>query len=110
MHTHPHTFLWFMESDSGFNSLNAFVYMRDSYRSKNIAKSRWSVHPRFGRHPQDTAFSTVFDPPHLNERDATEPHIWPNICLAYALSIEPIRIVKAHPEQTTAWPKHGDAS
>jgi hypothetical protein len=59
----------------------------------------------FGRHPQDTAFSTVFDPPHLNERDATEPHIWPNVCLADALPIEPIRIVKAHSEQTTAWPK-----
>ena len=110
MHTHPHTFWWFMESDSGFNSLNAFVYMRDSYRSKNIAKSRWSVDPRFGRHPQDTAFSTVFDPPHLNERDATEQHIWPNVCLADALPIEPIRMVKVHPEQTTAWPKHGDAS
>ncbi len=95
-----------MESDSGFNSLNAFVYMRDSYRSKNIAKSRWSVHLRFGRHPQDTAFSTVFDP----GSDATEPHIWPNVCLADALPIEPIRIVKAHPEQTTVWPKHGDAS
>ena len=27
------------------------------------------------------AFSTVFDPPQLHERDATEPHIWSNVIL-----------------------------
>ena len=56
------------------------------------------------------AFSTVFYPPQLHERDATEPHIWPNVYLADALPNEPIRIVRAQPEQTIAWPKHGDAS
>ena len=56
------------------------------------------------------AFSTVFDPPQLHERDATEPHIWPNVYLADALPREPIRIVRAPPEQTVAWPKHGDVT
>ncbi len=55
------------------------------------------------------AFNTVFDPPQLHERDATEPHIWPNVYLVDALPREPIRIVRAQPEQTVAWPKHGDA-
>ena len=55
-------------------------------------------------------FSTVFDPPQLHERDAAEPHIWPNVYLADALLREPIRIVRAQPEQTVARPKHGDAS
>ena len=60
--------------------------------------------------PKKQAFSTVFDPPQLHERDTTEPHIWPNVCLADALPREPSRIVRAQPEQTAAWPKHGDAS
>ncbi len=45
---------WYMATHTGFNSRNAFVYTWGSYRSKNIAKSRWSVHLRFGRHPQET--------------------------------------------------------
>ena len=56
------------------------------------------------------AFSTVFDPPPLHERDATEPHIWQNVYLADALPSEPIRIVRAPPKQTVAWPKHGDVT
>ena len=60
--------------------------------------------------PKKQVFSTVFDPPQLHERDATEPHIWPNAYLVDALPREPIRIVRARPEQTVAWPKHGDAS
>ena len=56
------------------------------------------------------AFSTVFDLPQLHERDATEPHIWQNVYLADALQIEPIRIVRAPPKQTVAWPKHGDVT
>ena len=60
--------------------------------------------------PKKQAFSTVFDPPQLHERDATEQHIWPNVYLVDALLKEPIRIVRALPEQTVAWPKHGDAS
>ncbi len=40
----------------------------------------------------------------------TEPNIWPNVYLADALPREPIRIVRAQPEQTVAWPKLGDAS
>jgi hypothetical protein len=55
-------------------------------------------------------FSTVFDPPQLHVRDATEPYIWPNVYLADALQREPIRIVRAQAEQTVAWPKHGNAS
>ena len=39
-------------------------------------------------------FSTIFDPPQLHERDAAEPHIWPNVYLADALPREPIRIVR----------------
>ncbi len=60
--------------------------------------------------PKKQAFSTVFDPPQLHERDATEPHILPNVYLANALLREPIRIVRAQPEQTVARPKDGDAS
>ncbi len=61
--------------------------------------------------PKKQAFSTVFDPPQLHEWDATEPHmIWPNVYLADALLREPIRIVRAQPEQSVARPKHGDAS
>ena len=60
--------------------------------------------------PKKQAFSTVFDPPQLHERDATEAHIWLNVYLFDALSREPIRIVRAQPEQTVAWPKHGCAS
>ncbi len=62
--------------------------------------------------PKKQAFSTqaVFDPPQLHERDATEPHILPNVYLAYALLREPIRILRAQPEQTVAWPKHADVS
>ena len=56
------------------------------------------------------ACSTVFDPPQLHERDATEPHIWPNVYLADALPREPIRIVRELPEQTVAWSKHGNAT
>ncbi len=58
------------------------------------------------------AFSTVFDPPQLHERDATEPHIWPNVYLADSLPSEPSKIIRGQPEQTVAWPKHGrgDAS
>ena len=29
--------------------------------------------------PKKQAFSTVFDPPQLHERDATEPNIRPNV-------------------------------
>ncbi len=57
--------------------------------------------------PKKQAFGTVFDPPQLHERDATEPPIRPNVYLADALLREPTRIVRALPEQTVAWPKHG---
>ena len=40
--------------------------------------------------PKKQAFSTVFDPPQQHERDATEPHIWPNVYLADALVVERI--------------------
>ncbi len=60
--------------------------------------------------PKKQAFSTVFDSPQLHERDATAPQIWPNVYLADALAREPIRIVRGQPEQTAAWPKHGDVS
>ena len=59
--------------------------------------------------PKKQAFSTVFDPPQLHERDATEPKIRPNVYLAKALPRESSRIVRGQPEQTVAWPKHGDA-
>jgi hypothetical protein len=112
MYTPPLTLKWFMASGSGFNSRNAFVYIRGSYSSKNIAKSRWSVHLRLGRHPQGPkkqAFSTVFAPQQLHERDATEPHIWPNVCLADAPLRETLKIVRAQTEQMVAWPKHAVA-
>ena len=50
------------------------------------------------------AFNTVFDHPQLHELDATEQHIWPNVYLVDALPREQIRIVRAQPEQTAAWP------
>jgi hypothetical protein len=51
----PHSHLkWCLALDSGFNSRNAFLYIQGMYRSKSIAKSRWSVHLPFGRHPQGT--------------------------------------------------------
>ncbi len=106
----PCTFKWYMASDTGFNSRNAFVYIWGSYCSKNIAKSRWLVHLRFGWHPKKQAFSTVFDPQQVHELEATEQHIWPNVYLADAFLREPNRIVRAQPEQTVALPKHGDAS
>ena len=110
MYTPPNTLKWSTASESGFNSRNAFVYIRGSYSSKNIAKSRWSVHLRLGRHPKKQAFGTVFDPQQPLERDATEPHIWPNVYLADALLREPVRIIRAQLEQTLAWPKHADVS
>ena len=60
--------------------------------------------------PKKQACGTVFDPSQLHERDATEPHIWPNVYFAYAQRREPTRIVRGQPEQTLAWPKNGDAS
>ncbi len=56
------------------------------------------------------AFSTVFDPQQPLERDATEQHIWTNVYLADELLRKPIRIGRAQPEQTVAWPQHADAS
>ena len=50
----PCTFKWYMATDTGFNSRNAFVHIWGSYIGKNIAKSRWLVHLRFGRHTQET--------------------------------------------------------
>ena len=101
---------WWLATQTGFNSQNTFVYIWGICHSKNIAKSRWSVHHRFGRHPQETGFSIIFAPPKLHERDATEPNIRPNVYLADALPSESSRIVWGQPEQTVAWPKHGDAS
>ena len=60
--------------------------------------------------PKKQACGTAFDPSQLHERDATEPHIRLNVYHADALPREPIRIVRGQPEQTVAWPKHGDAS
>ncbi len=68
------------------------------------------MHLRLGLHPKKQAFSAVVDPQQPLERDATEPHIWPNVYLADALLREPIRIVRAQPEQTVVWPPHADAS
>ncbi len=74
--------------------------------AKNLAKSRWSVHLRWDGTvvgtPKKQAVSTIFYPQQLLERDATEPHIWPNVYLADALLREPIRIVRAQPDQTVA--------
>ena len=59
--------------------------------------------------PKKQAFSIIFAPPKLHERDATEPNIRPNVYLADTLPNESSRIVRGKPEQTVAWPKHGDA-
>ena len=50
----PWNFKWYMATDTGFTSRNAFVHIWGSYLGKNIAKSRWLVHLRFGRHTQET--------------------------------------------------------
>ena len=60
--------------------------------------------------PKKQAFSIIFAPPKLHERDATEPNIRPNGYLADALPNESSRIVRGKPEQTAAWPKHGGVS
>ncbi len=73
------------------------LYIRGSCSSKNIVKFRWSVHLRWAGILKKQAFSTVFDPHHLLEPDATERHIWPNVYVADALLREPIRIVRAQP-------------
>ncbi len=99
-----------MATDTAFNSRNAFVYISGSYRSKNIAKSRWSVHLRLAGTPKKQVCGTAFDPSQLHERDATEPHIRLNVYHADTLPREPIRIVRGQPEPTVAWPKHGGAS
>ncbi len=52
--------------------------------------------------PSKQAFSTVFDPPQLHEREATEPQIRPdielNVYLADELPREPSTIVRGQPE------------
>ncbi len=62
--------------------------------------------------PPKPASSTVFDPPQVNDADATEPHIRPKVYILDALppAEEPSGIGTAHAEQTIAWPKHGNAS
>jgi hypothetical protein len=52
--------------------------------------------PLLSRQSQKQVYSTVFDPQQL-ERDAAEPHIWPNVYLVVALLREPIRIARAQP-------------
>ncbi len=56
--------------------------------------------------PNKQAFSTVFDPPQLHNKDFTEQHIRPNVYFVDALPREPSRIVIGQREQTVAWPKH----
>ncbi len=60
--------------------------------------------------PNKPAFSIIFAPPKPHERDAAEPNIRPNDYLADALPSQSSRIVTGQPEQTVAWPKHGEAS
>ena len=52
-----------MATSTGFNSRNAFVNKRGSYSSKNIVKSRWSVHLRFGWHSPETGVQHCLWPP-----------------------------------------------
>jgi hypothetical protein len=52
--------------------------------------------------PKKQAFSTVFDPLQLHDRDATEPHIRPIVYLADELPREPSRIGRGQQEQTVA--------
>ena len=102
-----------MASDTGYTGLTARMH---SYTSEAAIAAKMLRNPGglctsvLAGTPKKQAFSTVFDPPQLHERDATEPHIWPNVYLANELLREPIRIVRAQPEQTVARPKHGDAS
>ncbi len=97
--------------DTGFNWWKAFIYIRASCRSKNIAKARLCVCTSFlADTPPKQASSTVFDPPQVSDADATEPHIRPKVYIRHALPEEPSGIGTAHAEQTIAWPKHGDAS
>ncbi len=106
MYTPPNTIKWCMASESGFNSRNASEAAITAKILRNPGgrcTSVWAGTPRNRR-------GTVFDPQQPLERDATEPHIWPNVYLADALLREPIRIVRAQLEQTVAWPKHGDVS
>lgn len=60
--------------------------------------------------PPKQVSSTVFDSPQVSDTEATEQHIRPKVYIGDALPEEPSGIVTAQPEQTIAWPKHGDAS
>ena len=95
--------------DTGFNWRKSFFYTRASCRSKNIVKSRWWVHLRFGWHPSKTCVKHRLWPPQVSDADATEPHIRPKVYIRHALPEEPSGIGTAHADQTIAWPKHGDA-
>ena len=49
--------------DTGFNWWKAFIYIRASCRSKNIAKARWCVHLLSGWHPSETGVKHRLWPP-----------------------------------------------
>ncbi len=93
---------WYMATNTGFNSRNAFVYTDNTPEAAIAARTLGNPGGRcisvLAGTPKKQAFSTVFDPPQLHERDATEPHIWPNIQFADALPREQNRIGRGHPE------------
>ena len=103
-----------MATDTALNSRNAFVYISGRLPAAIAAKILRNPGGRctsvLAGTPKKQACGTAFDPSQLHERDATEPHIRLNVYHADALPREPIRIIRGQPEQTVAWPKHGDAS
>jgi hypothetical protein len=108
MYNPPHT------SDSGFDSRNAFVYIRGSYSSKNIAKSRGSVNLRLGRRrpapPRNRRLALSLTPRSYTSGKLQSSIFGWMFIYAYALLRKPIKIVRAQPEQTVTWPKHADES
>ena len=60
--------------------------------------------------PQIQAQSTVFDPPQVHNRDASEPHVQPSVYLTDALLEESTGICTGSTVQRGACPKHGDAA
>ena len=69
------------------------------------------MHHHFGqRSPRQKVQSTIFAPPQVEHRGATEPHIRPKAYLTYTRPNYPSDSGSGHVYQTGAGPKHGELS
>ncbi len=101
---------WYTGLDTRFNR-GKHSYVHGPAIAAKILWTTYGVCTAFlADTPPKQASSTVFDPPQVSNSDAREQHIQPKVYICDALTEEPSGIGTAHPEQTIAWPKHGDAS